>query len=232
MLRRIWCVSILTFGTLALSSTPARAQQSVTFNFGYFAVRGEDSRVAGDVLFENRNYLFFAVKDFSGATFGGEYLVNIGDFLEAGAGVNYYARTVPSVYDQWVNSDGSEIQQDLRLRVVPISATVRVLLLGRHAPVQPYVGGGVGLFRWRYSETGDFVDFTDGSVFRSRYEAQGTAVGPVAVFGVRFVGGRHLGLGLEVRYQKAEGKLDATQFYGDRIDLGGFNTLGTIQVRF
>ncbi len=224
---------LIAAGILVLVSTPALAQrQSVSINLGAFLPRGEDTRVNGDVLLADRQYLFFNFRDFNGATIGADYLVGLGDFLEVGVGANYYGRTVHSVYDQLVNTDGSEIAQDLRLTIVPISATIRLLPFGRRRSIEPYVGGGVGVFLWRYSETGDFVDFTDNSVFRSRYAGNGTAVGPVAVFGARLNLEKRIGFGVEARYQKAEGKLDSSQFYGDRIDLGGWSTLLTMQIGF
>ena len=176
--------------------------------------------------------LFFRFKDLDGATVGADYLVSFGDFIEAGVGASYFARTVHSVYDQMVNTDGSEIRQDLRLSIVPLSATIRLLPFGRRRSIEPYIGGGVAAFLWRYSETGEFVDFTDDSIFRSRYVGKGTAYGPVAVFGARFNFERRLGFGVEVKYQKAEGKLSLDQFYGDRIDLGGWSTLLTMRVGF
>jgi hypothetical protein len=45
--------------------------------------------------------------------------------------VSFSRRTVPSVYEAFVDVDGSEIEQDLRLRVVPLALTVRVLPLGQ-----------------------------------------------------------------------------------------------------
>ena len=59
----------------------------------------------------------------------------------------------------FVDNDGSEIEQDLRLRIVPIAFTIRVLPLGQSSAVQPYFGAGLGIFNWRYSESGEFVDF-------------------------------------------------------------------------
>ena len=65
--------------------------------------------------------------------------------------------TVHSVYDQKVRDDGREIEQDLKLRIVPLSATVRFLPIGRGG-VEPYVGAGIGAFNWHYSEVGEFID--------------------------------------------------------------------------
>ena len=97
--------------------------------------------------------------------------------------------------------------------------------------MQPYIGGGVGLFWWRYTETGEFVDF-DSTIFRETYIGDGGAAGPVILGGVRF-GLGSWDLGGEIRYQKAEGELPPDQgFSGDKIDLGGFNYLVTVNIRF
>jgi hypothetical protein len=214
--------------------TRADARHSVGFNLGYFAVRGEADRVEGDVLVEDLSSLAFRIGDFSGFTFGGEWLYGIGDFIETGVGLGYYQKTVPSVYDDFVNVDGSEIAQDLKLRIMPITATVRFLPTGRGSAVQPYIGAGVGFFNWKYSESGEFVDFSDGSIFREQYRADGTAVGPVVVGGLRFPVGDAFLTGIEFRWQKADGDTDRVEsgLLGDKIDLGGWSTSWTMHIRF
>jgi hypothetical protein len=214
-----------------LAPAPARAQQAISLSLGGFAVTGEDARVDGDVLFENRDILDFAVKDFNTGSVGLDWLLPVGEFIEVGAGVGFTSRTVPSVYADFVNRDGSEIEQDLKLRIVPMSVTARVLPFGRSRAVQPYLGGGLGIFNYRYSEVGDFVDFTDRSVFSDRFVASGTELGPVALAGIRFPLGDTWSLGGEVRYQKAEADL-SDDFLGPKLDLGGFHYLMTVHVKF
>ena len=68
--------------------------------------RAEDGRAQGDVLVINRQYLVFGVNDFNGVTVGGDWSVGLGEYFEAAVGVGYYQKTVPTVYDAWVNSDG------------------------------------------------------------------------------------------------------------------------------
>ena len=154
-------VGALCVVALVGGSAPVEAQQSLGLNVGYFSVRGEDARIAEDVLLENRNLFAFDIPDFSGGTVGAEWLIGIGDYFDAGVGVGFYQRTVPSVYADFIDIDGSEISQDFRLRVVPLTATVSVLPFGRETPVQPYFGVGIGLFNWRYSEVGEFIDFSN-----------------------------------------------------------------------
>jgi opacity protein-like surface antigen len=148
----------------------------------------------------------------------------MGEYLEAGFGASFYQKTVPSVYAQKIRDDGSEIAQDLKLRIVPLTATVRFLPIGRRG-VTPYVGAGFGAFNWHYSEVGEFIfqnDVTD----NDRFVADGWAAGPVVLGGIRFPVGDVWTVGGEVRWQKAVGKglMDQNEFFlGDKIDLGGWN---------
>jgi outer membrane protein W len=223
--------AVAAFVTGFIATPAASAQQSVNLFIGGFVPRSVDARPDDDVLVNEQNFLAFRINDFKGATLGGEWLVGLGDYVEGGLGLGYYSKTVPSVYLFQVNANGSEISQDLKLRVVPFTATVRFLPLGRHAPIQPYVGAGVGVMRYRYSETGQFVD-SDDSIFNGNFVGSGTATGPVVLGGVRVSVGQ-FDPGFEVRYQSAKGDLPADQtFAGPRIDLGGFNYLFTFNIRF
>jgi len=231
--RLAWTVAAVATVCLLSAETASAQQQSFNFSIGYFTIRGEDSRVAGDALVENRSLYLFDFDDFNSASLGAEYLFGIGEFLEAGAGLGYTSRGVDTIYEDYVRPDGTEIEQTLRLRVVPMTATIRILPLGRSSAFQPYVGGGIGVFNWRYSETGDFIDFSQPGtpVFRANYTNTGTSVGPVAVFGARFPIG-NLTIGGEVRYQKAEGDLDERDFLGPKIDLGGFHYMANVGFRW
>ena len=226
-------VGALCVVALVGGSAPVEAQQSLGLNVGYFSVRGEDARIAEDVLLENRNLFAFDIPDFSGGTVGAEWLIGIGDYFDAGVGVGFYQRTVPSVYADFIDIDGSEISQDFRLRVVPLTATVSVLPFGRETPVQPYFGVGIGLFNWRYSEVGEFIDFSNFDVFRDRFVASGHDVGGLILGGLRVPFGDRFAAGGEVRYQSVSGKVGIDQgFLNERIDLGGIATQFTFQIRF
>jgi hypothetical protein len=217
-------------GSIVFDAQSALAQQTFNVSIGYFTVRGQDARVTGDVLNANRNFLTFGIKDFNGASIGGEWLFPVGNYIEAGAGVAFTRRTVPTVYTRLVNANGSEIEQELRLRLVPAAFTFRVLPLGQNRGFQPYVGGGLGVIGWRYSESGAFVDTRDSSIFNNSYVASGTATGPVAMGGIRFAGDS-LASGFEIRYQAADADLPAP-FAGPKLDLGGWSYLFTLGARF
>ena len=227
---------------LGFIATPvAYAQQSLNLFVGGFTPRAEDARTPNDVLVNDLTVspqLAFNVSDFNGAVFGAEYLAGLGDKFEAGLGIGFQQRSVPSVYAQLVNTDGSEIEQTLKLRDIPFTATIRFVQLGHQSGVQPFIGGGVGVHAWRYSESGQFVD-TNSAIFRKTYVASGTATGPVVLGGVRFATSGW-GVGGELRWQSAIGDLppdsgfvtDRTIDNQPKIDLGGFTYLFSVSFRF
>ncbi len=231
-MRRLITASLMAVAVVGLvGSQPASAQQQLVFSVGGFSPSSEDGRATEDVLRNDLKYLAFKISDFSGPLFGAEYLTGLGDNFDAGLGVGFYQRTVPTVYNDFVNTNGTEIEQDLKLRVIPFTATVRWLPLGHHNGVEPYIGAGVGVFNYRYSESGQFLA-TDRSIFRGTFVGSGTATGPVILGGIRVPVGSW-GVGGELRWQKAEGTLPKDQdFSGRKIDLGGLSYTFTINVRF
>jgi hypothetical protein len=231
--------SFVTAVLLGLAWTPsASAQQSVDFYLGGFVPDAMDARGPDDVLFQNSSFLStfnsvngIDISELNGFTFGGDYLIGIGRFAEVGGGIGYYQRSIGTYYTNLVNDNGTEIVQELKLRIVPLNATVRLLPLGHRNGFEPYVGAGVGIFLWRYSETGQFVD-TNSNVFNGTFSGSGAQVGPMVLGGVRFPVGP-FGVGGEVRWQDAKATLPADQgFAGPKIDLGGFNYLFTMTFRF
>ena len=230
MIRRL-VMCVLCVSAVAIPATEAAAQQTLNFSLGYFTPRGEDARTDGDVINTNLTFLAFDLADFNGPSVGVEWLVPIGEYLEAGAGVSFTRRTVPSVYLDFVDNDGSEVEQELRLRRVPVDFTVRVLPLGQRNAFQPYFGAGLGVTAWRYSESGEFIDFARNfEIFRDQFVAEGSETGPVIVGGLRY-GGEAFSAGGEIRYHSAEAELDE-RFAGPRLDLGGWTYNVTVGVRF
>src|SRR4051812_10676704 len=135
-----WTALVLC-AALAFASPALAQQQTVNFTIGGFVPRGEDSRVNGDVLVEDRTFLVFHVDEFKSVTAGAEWLFPIGRFLEGGASVSFTSHTVPTVYTCCVDNSGNEIEQELHLRRTPIDLTLRVLPLSTSSPVQIYFGG-------------------------------------------------------------------------------------------
>jgi Outer membrane protein beta-barrel domain len=228
----------------ALLGVPVAAHADSLFGFhaGGFFLRGEDGRTDGDVLVENLSFRTLIdadfdepLKVFNGGTISGEYLYGIGDFIEAGVGIGYYQKDEASYYTDFEEVDGTDIIQDTKIRLIPVTVSVRAFPIGRTTPVQPYVGAGVNFYRWRYSETGEFIDFSqeDLPVFRDSFVDDGSAVGGIFLAGVRAPIGDRFLIGGEFRWQNGKADLDpALNFAGDKLDLGGYSVVGGFHVRF
>jgi hypothetical protein len=217
-----------------VGSSSSTGNSTLNFTIGYFALKGLESRVEEDVLLndlQNFHPLLFEVKDLNSWPVGGEYLVGLGPHFEAGVGIAYSQRTAHTFYADLTRPGNVEIEQDLKLKQVPITFSGRFLFLPRGSAVEPYVGAGLVAIRYRYSEVGDFIA-DDLTIFPARYVKDGVAVGPTVLGGVRAPIG-HWAVGTEARWQKAEGKdLLEEGFLGDRLDLGGWTWNFTLGVRF
>ena len=261
MLRRFGRTSLLVVAALLLAA-PASAQivQSIQLSGGYFLPRGFESRISGDVVIENLTTgdpLEFltddcltrtsgCIKAFRSWTIAGEWNFGFGDRLEVSAGLGYYTKSVPSRYRDTVNGhftdttlDDTDIEQTISLRAVPITGIVRFLPVGRASSFQPYVGAGIAVIPFRYSEIGDFVDSSDGTIFPARYIESSTAIGPVLVGGLRLpINGDIYAVTLEGRYQWATGDIAGLdengqpKFLTDKIDLGGGSITFGFLIRF
>ena len=226
---------VLMFAMLTLVAAPmtASAQQSLNLSIGGFSPRAEDARGSQDVLVGNRGFLDFNVADLNGATFGGEYLIGIGDKFDAGVGIGFYQHSTLAAdrFNEFAGT-GDPILADLKLRVVPIAATFRFLPLGHHNGVQPYIGAGAGVFAWRYSESGDFVASDNRTIIHGNFVGSGAAAGPVVLGGIRVPIGS-IGVDGEIRWQSAQDNLPSDQnFAKTKIDLGGWTYSFTLNFRF
>jgi hypothetical protein len=227
MLRTLTRASLLVL-FCALIAPPASAQivQALHVGGGAFFPRGDIGRVNGDVLIEDLNSLVFHIGDFTSGQLFGEWLFQFGKHIELGAGVGYYSDGTASLYRDYYHPDESEINQELHLRVVPVSGFVRFLPFGRPSTVQPYFGVGLSALNYRYAESGEFIDFSDFSTFHHQYVATGTAVGPLALAGIRIpIKGDIWAFTTEWRYQGGSGETGGIPagFLNDKIDLGGNN---------
>jgi hypothetical protein len=226
MVRKLARASLLVL-FCALIAAPASAQivQAMHIGGGAFFPRGDNGRVSGDVLVEDLNSLTFHIGDFTSGQLFGEWLFQFGNHIELGAGVGYYHDSTPSYYTDYEDQrDGSNIEQELSLRIVPISGFVRFLPFGRPSTVQPYFGVGLSALNYRYVESGEFIDFTDNTIFPHQYVATGTAIGPLVLAGIRVpIKGDIWAFTTEWRYQAGSGKTGGIPagFLNDKIDLGG-----------
>ena len=208
-----------------IAPSPASAQQAVNIFVGDFLPKRLDSRDSHDIFRQDNDFLKFDFTTLNGPIVGGGWTVGLADLFDAGIDVGFYQRTTPAVYNRL--STTGQVQQDLNLRIIPITATIRFLPLGHHGPARPYVGGGVGIFAWRYSEVGDFLA-ANSTKFQGSLEESHVNTGPVILGGITFPIGGVVSIGGEVRYQSGQGTLGQVFGVNPVVDLGGLNYMATV----
>ena len=211
MSRRSVCTVVMVAALSSWVGTPAWAQSSLSLNLGYFVLRGEDTRIPDDVIVENLGLFAFDLEQFNNTSVGAEWLSGLGTIPRWGSGSASISRRSSVSIATLSTTTAARIEQDFKLRVTPVTATLRFFPFGKRNTIQPYAGAGVGFFNWRYSEVGEFIDFNTFDVFRDQFVAADTDVGAVYLGGVRVRVGSRYGVGLEVKYQDAKGVVGIDQ---------------------
>lgn len=225
-------LAVVSFAVLA--GWPALASA------GNFEVRGGGFFPAADSnLFRDDAALYIKngqplkTSDWDGFTGGIAYNAKIAKNVEFGVNLDGYWRSFDTSYKDSVRSDGSEIRQTLKLDIVPLGVTFRIVPTSRHAKVAPFVEAGADVLFYYYEEYGDFIRFSDPTqpIIPDSFRSDGTAFGFHVGAGVRVPLGDDFSIVGAYRYQFAKHDM-GDDFSGNQIDLsGGAATVG-VNLRF
>jgi hypothetical protein len=179
--------------------------------------------------------------DFNNYIVGVEFNWFASRMLTLGVAFDYYKKTNSSNYRDYTDQDGNELMQDITLEVMPITVTAKLTPLGngapgyrggRGSPIVPWVGGGVGVYAFKYEEFGEFIDFSDFSIIEGDFLTESAA------FGLHVAGGVVVPIGFdwdvfgEVRYAVVKGGLSEDFLGFEPLDLGGMSALFGFSYRF
>lgn len=201
-------------------------------------------RAGSDIYDFTTNQLTLNRSDFDAVALGGDLGYEIASWADAVLSVDMSRVTRRSEYRDLVEDNDQPIQQETRVTRVPVTASVRLYPfptgreIGRYAwipaSVVPYVGGGGGMIHYQFKQWGDFVDYTDNTIFTDDDISSGgwTPTGHIfAGLNVRLT--PRISLSGEGRYTWASGHPSASSdFGGFAIDLSGFQTTLGMNVRF
>lgn len=208
---------LVVFALVALSAQAG----SITIRVGQYSPYGES-----DLWVENTETFNVLVDDFDFIFGGAEFTVELNEFVDLAFGVDVYSRRVNTHYREFVRDDGTEIRQEMRLSVVPLTSGLRFLPLGKFRVVSPYITGGFGLYPYVYIEDGEFIDFATFDIYGARFRDSGVGWGGYAGAGVEVTVQRGFLVFGEYRRHWVY-----TQHGGDFWDFGDFD-LDARQIAF
>lgn len=205
---------------------------SLDLRGGVFLPRAESNLFVDDTDLYQREGRPLKRSDWNNAIGGLRFNQEFGDFLAIGFAIDAYQRTLQTSYRDFISESGREIQQSLKLNIVPVGVELRLGPTQR-GRLSPYVAAGGDLFFYKYEEFGDFIDFDDPQqpIVPDSFVSEGVAPGFHVAGGVRVPVSDDFSIVAEGRYQWAEDDM-GDDFRGNRIDLsGGSVTLG-LNIRF
>jgi opacity protein-like surface antigen len=217
-------------GLALVAAVPASARASgLELRLGGFLPQ------ANSDLFRDDSELYTVAKrDWRGLTGGVEYSVSLAPHVELGFHVDGYGRTNPTVYRDFVNDSGKDIHQNLRLNLVPVGVSLRLLPVRDRAPISPYVAVGADVIGYHYEEWGEFIDFQSRGfdISSDSFKSNGVALGYHVAGGLRVPIGHDFSLTGEVRYQGAQKPRMADDFSELHLDLSGVSATVGVRLRF
>lgn len=197
----------------------------------------------GSDLFEFvRDTLTLGRGDFASALISGEAGVTVLDPVDVTVGLEYSGRTAPSEMRNWVTQDDQPITQTTkftRFRVL-VGAKAYLLSRGRSisryawipAPWSPYLGAGLGMTWYEFTQEGDFVDSETADIFEDRFTTKGHGITPWVAAGADITLSPYFYLRAEARHLWGTGTIDRSTFQGFApLDLSGFRAMIGVGVR-
>ena len=236
--------SLLTLAVLALAAATATAEEFKDANFRGPDFRFEPPRftigLRGGAAFNRANgeiYDFLQDNltvddsDFIAPAFALDLSVRATMWLDVVFGFEAGGISVTSEFREFVFASGASIKQTTTLTQIPLTLSLKVYPLrrghrvGQYAWVRPrlvpYLGGGLGATWYRLSQNGDFVDFTDFTIFEAKFRSEDWAFAQHAFVGLDLKVSTNFGVVLEGRYYWARADLGGDFIGFDPISLEG-----------
>lgn len=142
----------------------------------------------------------------------------------------------------WLDANDQPIRQTTTFQRVPLTVSLKYYLrtpgrsVGRFAwvpeGIAPYVGAGGGLMYSKIHQWGDFVDYTDSTIFNDEYASESWTGTAHAFAGVDVPLGPRFVMSGEVRYAYAKTPLGPDFKYFGNMNLSGFSVTVGMGVRF
>ena len=244
----------------ASTQTPVVAPSNPDFMLGRphaaIGVRGNWLMVsAGSDIYDFvSQHLTIEKSDFNSALFATDVNIAIHPQLDIVGGFEAGKKEIPSEYRAFSETiSGSSrtlpIRQLTELQQLHFTGSVKFGVVPRGRQISrlawiprtfvPYVGGGGGLTRYVFRQSGDFVDFATHNpatgvfrIFTDTFRSSGWAPSAHAFGGTDILVFKRLYLSLEGRYTWVQAELDQDFIDFEPMDLGGFRFGAGINIVF
>lgn len=206
--------------SLALATTAdAQYRNGNRLNQPSFRVQIGEFEPDGDSSYWDESDFDFdrEARDFEDTSLGLSYIRPLGDRLGLQVSGFFFDSSLDLAYLRFEDQSGADILHTTDLEITALSVGLIYNFAGPGAAVVPYVGAGGGVYGWRLTEFGDFIDFSDPDleIFEDFFEEEGEELGLYFTAGLEVPLGETVSIFAEARWDSAEADLA-----GDFRDLG------------
>lgn len=205
--------------SLLISSFILLGDQSVNLKIGLLNLTQNS-----DLWEQNRDELVFNKKDMLNLQVGIEYEKYFNQKFSFSLEAGYYEKKHYTQFRDWEYEDGNPIFHNISLEITYLEADFKIYPVGHRKAFYPYLGGGIGIYYWKYVEWGDFIDEIDEVIFEDE-NAQTSTYTPgfnlKGGFVLRFKG--NIGFCFEAKYQFLKGELSSFFEGFEKFDLNGIS---------
>ena len=197
---------------------------------------------SGGIFDFTRDLLTVNDGDFDTGAFRVHIGLSVGPRLDVIAEVGFSRATITSKFRDFVDLDDLPIVQTTELTQAPFGGSLRFWLIprgrevGRFAwvpnRIAPYVGAGGGTQYYHFTQSGDFVDFVDLSIFTDRLDSSGWTPSGHVFGGASINLKRQVFATVDTRYVWANTPLSDDFIGFDTIDLNGLRIMVGIEYLF
>ncbi len=142
-------------------------------------------------------------------------------------------KTINTEYRDYVWYDGSPITQSITYKNNPTYLGIRFYPIPVYRKgILPFVGAGITFVSWEWTQTGEFIDFSDPTlpIYYGDYFKRDSSAGFFINGGLVIKIDRSIGFRIMGFYTSVHGNLEPTYLGFEPIDLSGFTVLAGISI--
>ena len=199
------------------------------------------NRANGEIYQFLTRELTLGNNDFNAGVLAIDVAVRATSWLDVVLGFEYSHVSTKSEFRNFVEASGAPIRQRTELTQIPLTASLKLYPLGRgrrvgqyawiRSTLVPYVGAGLGATWYKLEQDGDFVDFSDFTIFSDTLSTSAYAFSKHAFVGLDLKLTRNFGLVFEGRYQWARATVKGGYVGFERINLDGVRVMAGFSFR-
>lgn len=215
----------------AVAAVPVHAG-NFDLRMGAFQPRANTGAV-NDLFVDHSSLYTVGKSDWVGFSGGGQYNAKLARNVEIGFAIDGYERTIDTAYRDYGGAGDRDIEQTLKLDIVPVSFELRLTPTSRRVRVAPWIGAGGDLFYWKYEAFGEFIDFSRSNqpISTDSFISEGVNVGFHVSAGLRFAITDDVGITAGARYQWGTANM-GDDFRNNKLDLTGATYTAGVNIRF